>query len=138
MSTTHDRDNTATPDVRENPSHMPDRNRVFSPAPPLIPLTHGSGLKKLAAAAFLAGGLGLAIIGPGGGVASADPTAPNVPGLPGPGSPTPPSPCDGDKCEQDSLRTQQDMDQKSQFEETWSNLMKAESDTSKSITENMK
>ena len=66
MSTTHDRDNTATPDVRENPSHMPDRNRVFSPAPPLIPLTHGSGLKKLAAAAFLAGGLGLAIIGPGG------------------------------------------------------------------------
>ena len=30
------------------------------------------------------------------------------------------------------------MDQKSQFEETWSNLMKAESDTSKSITENMK
>jgi hypothetical protein len=49
MSTTHDRDNTATPNVRENPSHMPDRDRAFSPAPALIPLTHGGGLKQLSA-----------------------------------------------------------------------------------------
>jgi hypothetical protein len=52
-------------------------------------------LKKALARAFLAGGLGLAVLALGAGMANAAPPAPNIPVLPGPGGPPPIDPAPG-------------------------------------------
>ena len=79
---TFDRENTATSDVREDLNRMPDRNRVFSPALPLISLTHGGGLKRLSATVGLATALFASAALVTAGLATARPIAPNPVGCP--------------------------------------------------------
>ncbi|PXW98258.1 hypothetical protein C8E89_14531 [Mycolicibacterium moriokaense] len=78
MYTTRDRANTMASELDGDPGRIRERNAVVSSAAPKIGfrLTCAVELTKLAAAAFLAGGLGAAVIGLGAGIANADPTCP--------------------------------------------------------------
>ncbi len=59
---------------------------------------YNPGLKKLVARAVLVGGLGLAVIGLGAGIAYADPPPPVIPGPPPPTTPFVPPSTEADKA----------------------------------------
>src|ERR1700722_10938452 len=76
-STTHDHNTTVTTELDGGPERFADRHVIDSCGIPLmrgaVPLAHRVGLKRLAAAAFLAGGLCMAVIGLGAAITNADP-----------------------------------------------------------------
>jgi hypothetical protein len=76
-STTHDHNTTVTTELDGGPDRFADRHVIDSCGIPLrrgaVPLAHRVGLKRLAAAALLASGLCMAVIGLGAAITNADP-----------------------------------------------------------------